>query len=57
VTDTPDLLAALSQIRDEARETRRKLAEGEALNGTSGLRRIEEMAGDLAAQVSPEGEQ
>jgi hypothetical protein len=58
VTDTPGLLAALSQIRDEARHAKRMLEGGEAVTGTSALQRIVYMAGDAIddAQATPEGE-
>lgn len=56
---TVDLFAALAEIEDHARRTQQLLSAGLAVNGQTGLRRIELMAADarrLATQVSDERE-
>lgn len=56
---TADLLHALAEIEERARQTQLQLAAGLAVNGNTGLRRIELLAADArrhATQVCDESE-
>lgn len=44
--ETPQLLEALEEIRDEARLTQQKFDEGKVVNGRSAIYRMELMAKD-----------
>lgn len=50
----PDLLAALEEIETLARRTQRNLQAGLAVNGATGLKKIEEKAQDARRHAAVE---
>lgn len=51
MTATPDLIAALEAVVEEAKTTQHRLAEGVATTGASGLSRIRCIASDALLEA------